>query len=111
MTQVGLTTFADKNYCLEGVLAFEATNPSNGQWFSVQGLEKKTIHFVVTGVATAKLCISNEIDQPDNASDGVQFGTDVTQSSLVEMKSPVKWMKVMVTAGTGKVSAYIQGCP
>jgi proline racemase len=41
----------------------------------------------------------------------VEFGTDVITSGLVEMKSPVKWMKVQVTAGTGNVSAYIQGCP
>ena len=111
MTQVGLTTFADKNYCAEGCLAFEAVNPSNGQWFSVQGLEKKTIHFVFSGVATAKLMVSNAIDQPDNTVDGVQFGNDITADALVEMKSPVKWMKVKVTAGAGKVSAYIQGCP
>ena len=119
---IGLEPYADKSYCLRGTIAENVVGTSSGQWFFVEGYEKKSIDIRIAGTASVQVCVSNYIGDPANdedgqpippanSDDGIAFETALSASGLVEMKSPVRWIKVKVVSGSGTVNAWMQGCP
>ena len=85
----------------------------SGNWVKVEGRDKFSIHLLFTGAAAAQICVSNE-DNPADSEDGVQYGTTITATGasgfLAEIKIPVRWIKVKVSAYTsGVVSAILLG--
>lgn len=109
----GVLTFRDPTYGLEAILQENMVTTDSGVWFGVQGFEKKSIHVIISGTATAQIYVSNRPIAPAAAVDDVKYGADIAASGLAEIKIPVKWIKVKVSALTpgASVSAYLQGCP
>lgn len=80
----------------------------DGQWFSFEGMTKATVHVVITGTATVNVCGSNE-DAPANTAHGINLlGEHITETSMVYINGPLRWIKVRVLALTGTAKAYVQ---
>lgn len=105
------------NTGMRGTLLDAVVAANNGDWLDVEGYEKKSIEITIAtpggGGATATVYVSNAPVKPANTVDHVAYGTPATANALVEVKIPVRWIKVKVTAVTAPVtvSAYIQGTP
>ena len=110
---VGIKNYSDPAASAEATLADNIVATDPGVWVGVRGLEKKTIEIIINGAATVQIFVSNLPTVPANSDDHAQYGINVTGSGLVEVKVPVKWMKIKVLALTpgASVSAYMQGCP
>jgi hypothetical protein len=106
-------TYRDPTTCMRAVLQDGAAAVDNGDWINVEGYEKKTIEIVIAGTATAQVFTSNAPTKPANNVDHVKYGNDISSSALAEIKVPVRWLKVKISALTSgaSVSAYMQGCP
>ena len=106
-------TYRDPSTCMRGVLQDGQVAVDNGDWLDVEGYEKKSIEIIIAGTATGQVFVSNAPTKPANNVDHVKYGNDVAASALVEIKIPVRWLKVKVSALTpgASLSAYIQGCP
>jgi hypothetical protein len=105
--------YRDPTTCMRAVLQDGQVALDNGDWIAVEGYEKKTIEVIITGTATAQVFVSNAPTKPANNVDHVKYGNDISSSALAEIKVPVRWIKVKVSALTpgASVSAYMQGCP
>lgn len=110
---VGIESTRDLATSAAATLAENIVSIDHGVWVGVGGLEKKSIEFIITGTATAQVFVSNLPTQPANADDHIKYGNDVVASALVEIKIPVRWMKIKVPSinAGASVSAYMQGCP
>jgi len=106
-------TYRDPTTCMRAVLQNNVEALDHGDWINVEGYEKKSIEIIISGTGTAQVYVSNAPVQPLNTVDHVKYGNDVSSSGLVEIKIPVRWLKVKVSALTpgASVSAYMQGCP
>ena len=105
-------TYRDPTTCMRGVLLDAVAAPDNGEWVEVEGYEKKSIHIIISGTAVAQVRVSNAPVKPANNVDGIKYGGDYAASALAEIKIPVRWIKVKVSACTvGTVNAFLQGCP
>ena len=97
---------------MRGVLLDAVVAQDNGDWLSVEGYGKKTIEIIISNTATAQVYVSNAPTKPLNTADHIKVGADVAASALIELTSPVRWLKVKVSAWTsGTVSAYVNGLP
>jgi len=100
------------NTGMRGVLLDAVAAQDNGDWLDVEGYGKKTIEIIISNTATAQVYVSNAPAKPLNTADHIKVGADVTTSGLVELTSPVRWLKVKVSGWTsGTVSAYVNGLP
>ena len=51
----GVLTFIGLTYGLEAILQENTVTTDSGVWFGVQGFEKKSIHVIISGTATAQI--------------------------------------------------------
>ena len=80
----------------------------DGYWLNVQDLKEGSLH--ITGITTATVQIygANVTDEPADATDHIQIGADISSNAVFDMDSPVKWMKVKVSAHTtGTIKAIM----
>ena len=90
------------------------TGITNGTWVETKSYDKICLGIIVDTSATLVICGSMAVAKPsDSAYDGVSlFGTKVYAAAAEEImaiKTPVRWLKVKVTANGGKVSAPFIG--
>ena len=105
---VKVDTYRDPTKDIEGALLEDQVGTTDGEWVCVQGYDKVSIHVLIAATGTVKLCGSNE-PAPANSDHGYQIFDDITNSKIVALKTPIKWIKARVTATTGLVSAYFNG--
>lgn len=109
-----VNTYRDQNKCLRSKLLDGVTANANGKWASVESIEKKSVHVVISGNATVNVCGSNEPAPDDDTNNGVVVpsGANITSSNIVEVKFPLRWIKAnAVLSANAVVSAYLEGCP
>jgi hypothetical protein len=90
------------------------TGTTDGQWIQTKSYDKICVGIIVDTSATLIICGSMAVAKPsDSANDGVSlFGTKVYAAAAEEIlaiKTPVRWLKVKVTANGGLVSAPFVG--
>lgn len=91
---------------LEIVFLDAVTATDNGKWFRLDPLSNISIDISGITTATVQIFGSNASTQPSDATDGRQIGFDVTSDSIVSITTPIKYLKVKVSAYTsGTISA------
>ena len=90
------------------------TGTTNGTWVETKAYDKICLGIIVDTSATLIICGSMAVAKPNDSSyDGVSlFGTKVYAAATEEIlaiKTPVRWLKVKVTANGGYVSAPFIG--
>ena len=97
----------DKENKLLSVIPLSGT--TNGQWIETKSYDKIAVGIIVDTSATAIICGSMAVAKPPDTYDGVSlFGTKVYAAAaeeIIAIKTPVRWLKVKVTANGGLVSA------
>ena len=92
---------------LVGVIPLSGT--TNGTWVETKSYDKIAVGIIVDTSATAIICGSMAVAKPADTYDGVSlFGTKVYAAAaeeIIAIKTPVRWLKVKVTANGGLVSA------
>jgi len=101
-------TYRDPTKDIEGALLEDQVGTTDGAWISIQGYDKVSIHVIIAATGTVKLCGSNGPAPPDSEH-GYQIFDDITNSKIVALKTPIKWIKARVTATTGLTSVYFNG--
>jgi hypothetical protein len=105
-------TFRFPNTGMRGILLDGLSAQDNGDWLDVEGYGKKTIEVIISNSAAVQVYVSNAPTKPLNTEDHIKVGADVSASALIELTSPVRWLKAKVSAWTsGTVSAYVNGIP
>jgi hypothetical protein len=103
-------TYKDPSINMRAKIADKVAAQGNGEWCSTEGFDKFTIHVVKNGNPTfsAQMYVSNEDAPP--AAGGVAYGTaPVTDAALIEIKVPVRWMRLNVgSISGGSISAYLE---
>jgi len=82
-----------------------ATSTDSGFWVDVRGYASLSVDITITVTGTVKIMGSNAAVKPTNSVDGNQIGADVTASGLISVSTPVRWLKVKVTANGGSITA------
>jgi hypothetical protein len=108
--------FTDPTVNLHGTLLDAVATTTDGEWMNVEGYDKISIHLIIAS-ATVILCGSNE-DNPLNSTHGVDLVAakladniavaspgNISASTIVLIKAPLKWIKARVTVNSGSVSA------
>ena len=116
---IGLQQFTEKNTGYEGNLLDESTGVDNGTWMNVIGMDKISVHIVLSSGAdaTVNVCGSNE-DAPDNNTDGIDLvaagltniaaaNNNIVANAMVAIKLPLRWIKVKVGPKTGTRSGTV----
>lgn len=88
---------------LEGV-----TDVDDGVWVDVSFFQKMTLQ--VSGITTATVQVRGSLDlsKPANNTDGFQIGANITADAVQEITTPVRWLKLKVSAfTTGTISALL----
>ena len=97
----------DKENKLLSVAPLSGT--TNGTWIETKSYDKIAVGIIVDTSATAIICGSMAVAKPADTYDGVSlFGTKVYAAAaeeIIAIKTPVRWLKVKVTANGGLVSA------
>ena len=97
----------DKENKLLSVIPLSGT--TNGQWIETKSYDKIAVGIIVGTSATVIICGSMAVAKPADTYDGISlFGTKVYAAAaeeIVAIKTPVRWLKVKVTANGGLVSA------
>ena len=101
----------DKENKLLSVIPLSGT--TNGTWIETKSYDKICVGIIVDTSATLVICGSMAVAKPLDTYDGVSlFGTKTYAAAAEEImaiKTPVRWLKVKVTANGGKVSAPFIG--
>ena len=86
---------------------------TNGTWIETKSYDKICVGIIVDTSATLIICGSMAVAKPLDTYDGVSlFGTKVyagAAEEIMAIKTPVRWLKVKVTANGGLVSAPFIG--
>lgn len=103
-----ITTYKDPTVNMRALLLDEVAAPTSGEWCLTEGFDKFSIHIIISNTATVQVYVCNK-PSPANADDYVKVGNDISASALVEIKVPVRYIKVKVTSvSSGNVSAYLE---
>jgi hypothetical protein len=130
MAMPGVVYFSDSNQNIEGdllgTLVFDDTGDptklsdiiplsgtSDGVWIEVKKYDKICLGLICDAAATFKVCGSMAIAQPANTVHGYQLFSDKVYTGayqeILALKTPLRWIKVRVTANSGNVSAPLIG--
>jgi hypothetical protein len=86
------------------------TAPGNSGWLEAAGWDKVSLHIEITGgSAKAQIFRSNK-PGPVTSSDGIQHGSDISASAIVDIKAPSRYLMINVPdcdAGA-QVSAWVE---
>lgn len=86
---------------------------TNGEWVETKAYDKICLGIIVDTSATLIICGSMAVAKPANSYDGASlFGTKTYAAAAEEIlaiKTPVRWLKVKVTANGGLISAPFIG--
>ena len=81
---------------------------TNGSWMDGKEFPIGSLEVFGTFSATVQLRGSNALDQPDDAIDGAQIGSDITAAAVVAITVPCRWYKVKCSAwASGSVKALL----
>jgi hypothetical protein len=104
-------TYPDPRVNMRAKILDGVSAPTNGEWCKTEGYDKYSVHVVKEAAATLTGCqvyVSNEVAPA--ADGGVTYGSAVTASALIEVKIPVRWIRLAIGGlSGGKVSAYLEG--
>lgn len=88
----------------------EVETTSNGEWVSIQGMERSSVYVDIADTATVQVRATNE-EAPANSDDG-GLVEEKTASGFVQLRAPARWIKAKISAHTtGKVSAFLEAIP
>ena len=80
---------------------------TNGQWIQTKSYDKMCLSLWCDTAATFEVCGSMLVAQPLNSYNGYQLFVTKTYAAPTEeilaIKTPLRWLKVKVTANTGNV--------
>lgn len=86
---------------------------TDGEWIQTKSYDKICVGIIVDTSATLIICGSMSVVQPANSYDGYSlFGTKTYAAAgeeILAIKTPIRWLKVKVTANGGLVSAPFIG--
>ena len=86
---------------------------TNGTWLETKSYDKICVGIIVDTSATVIICGSMVVAKPLDTYDGVSlFGTKTyvaAEEEILAIKTPVRWLKVKVTANGGNISAPFIG--
>lgn len=86
---------------------------TDGEWIQTKSYDKICVGIIVDTSATLVICGSMAIEQPLSSYDGYSlFGTKTYAAAgeeILAIKTPIRWLKVKVTANGGLVSAPLIG--
>lgn len=87
-----------------------AVATDSGAWVDVRGFANLSLDVTLGGgTATVQLMGSNAPTRPANNVDGRQIGANITADGIVSVTTPVRWLKVKVSAYTsGTINANLQ---
>ena len=89
------------------------TGTTDGTWIETKSYDKICLGIIVDTSATLIICGSMAVVKPASSYDGISlFGTKIYAAAAEEIlaiKTPVRWLKVKVTANGGLVSAPFIG--
>lgn len=82
----------------------------NSTWIEVRGHKSLSVHVTGITVATVSITGSNTPTIPADATHHVDVATAVTADAIVNISTPLRWIKVRCSAYTsGTISAYLEG--
>lgn len=121
----GVVYFSDSNQNIEGDLLgtlvfgpddtlidiIPLSGTSDGEWIEIKKYDKICLGLIPSATATFKVCGSMAIAKPANSVHGFQLFIDQVLSAevILALKTPLRWLKVRVTANSGNVSAPFIG--
>lgn len=84
---------------------------SDGQWVDFQGFSKASLEVAIGAITlgnVVKLRGSNALTRPANTSHGEQIGGDITSDGIVDVDTPVRWIKAYIsTYGSGTLTVRL----
>ena len=78
-------------------------------WFEVAGWDKISLHIEIEGTATVQVLKSNK-PSPVATTDGIQDGSNYTQSAWVDIKNTVRFIGINVVsiAAGSQVNVWVE---
>lgn len=107
--------FVDPPTNIKAVVLDALVGTGDSGWGEIQSRDKGSIFFAISDTATIQVRGSNKFDPADSnfilddSDDGELLATVTEADPIFTWSRPFKWLKLIVTANTGTVSAWLQG--